>query len=192
MAEGIVTVAGERLRRDPAVVKANPKGGLLRRVLAPAARAAGDLVQERILVGGNLLSWGFHGIAFAPGEDAAALWPGVAEALYRIRRAERLMGQTDLVMVKDVTAVQAGIEALERFSYRPLETEPNMVLEIDPAWKTHEDYAAALDSKYRKKIRDQAKKLAAAGCEVHTYPATQIGINGSGGPTCMTRPILRD
>jgi dimethylargininase len=33
--------------------------------------------------------------------------------------------------------------------------------------------------------------LAAAGCEVHTYPATEIGINGSGGPTCMTRPVLR-
>ena len=37
-----------------------------------------------------------------------------------------------------------------------------------------------------------AAALAAAGCEVHTYPATQVGINGSGGPTCMTRPILRD
>ena len=37
-----------------------------------------------------------------------------------------------------------------------------------------------------------AAALAAAGCEVHTYPATEIGINGSGGPTCMTRPILRD
>ena len=37
-----------------------------------------------------------------------------------------------------------------------------------------------------------AGALAAAGCEVHTYPASQIGINGSGGPTCMTRPILRD
>ncbi len=36
-----------------------------------------------------------------------------------------------------------------------------------------------------------ATALAAAGCEVHTYPATQIGINGSGGPTCLTRPILR-
>jgi N-dimethylarginine dimethylaminohydrolase len=34
--------------------------------------------------------------------------------------------------------------------------------------------------------------LAAAGCEVHTYAATEIGINGSGGPTCLTRPILRD
>ncbi|MDP9483423.1 MAG: arginine deiminase family protein [Chloroflexota bacterium] len=36
-----------------------------------------------------------------------------------------------------------------------------------------------------------ARALAAAGCEVHTYPATEIGINGSGGPTCLTRPILR-
>lgn len=36
-----------------------------------------------------------------------------------------------------------------------------------------------------------AAALASAGCEVHTYPATEIGINGSGGPTCMTRPILR-
>jgi dimethylargininase len=36
-----------------------------------------------------------------------------------------------------------------------------------------------------------AAALVAAGCEVHAYPATQVGINGSGGPTCMTRPILR-
>jgi dimethylargininase len=34
--------------------------------------------------------------------------------------------------------------------------------------------------------------LTAAGCEVHAYPASEVGINGSGGPTCMTRPILRD
>jgi dimethylargininase len=33
--------------------------------------------------------------------------------------------------------------------------------------------------------------LVAAGCDVHTYAATEIGVNGSGGPTCMTRPILR-
>jgi N-dimethylarginine dimethylaminohydrolase len=36
-----------------------------------------------------------------------------------------------------------------------------------------------------------SRLMADAGCEVHTYPATEIGINGSGGPTCMTRPILR-
>jgi len=36
-----------------------------------------------------------------------------------------------------------------------------------------------------------AAALASRGVEVHTYEATEIGINGSGGPTCMTRPILR-
>ena len=37
-----------------------------------------------------------------------------------------------------------------------------------------------------------ARAMAEAGCEVHTYAATEIGLNGSGGPTCLTRPILRD
>ena len=36
-----------------------------------------------------------------------------------------------------------------------------------------------------------AAALAAQGVEVHTYPAAEIGVNGSGGPTCLTRPILR-
>jgi dimethylargininase len=36
-----------------------------------------------------------------------------------------------------------------------------------------------------------AAAMTAHGIEVHTYPATEIGVNGSGGPTCMTRPILR-
>ncbi len=34
--------------------------------------------------------------------------------------------------------------------------------------------------------------LAAAGCEVHTFAASEIGLNGSGGPTCLTRPVLRE
>jgi N-dimethylarginine dimethylaminohydrolase len=35
------------------------------------------------------------------------------------------------------------------------------------------------------------RALEAAGCDVHPYPACEIGINGSGGPTCLTRPLLR-
>ena len=37
-----------------------------------------------------------------------------------------------------------------------------------------------------------AAGLARAGVEVHTYEASEIGVNGSGGPTCMTRPIYRE
>ena len=35
------------------------------------------------------------------------------------------------------------------------------------------------------------RALEAAGCEVHAFEAREIGVNGSGGPTCLTRPILR-
>jgi dimethylargininase len=33
--------------------------------------------------------------------------------------------------------------------------------------------------------------LEAAGCEVHAIALGEVGENGSGGPTCLTRPILR-
>ena len=35
------------------------------------------------------------------------------------------------------------------------------------------------------------RALEAAGCEVHALPLGEVGENGSGGPTCLTRPILR-
>jgi len=166
VAAQVVTVRGESLGGGRSAASARRPSNLLRRAFAPVAGKASKGLRERMLVAGNLLSWGFHGIAFAPGEAPAQLWPGVMEALYRIRRAERLAGQTDFVMVKDLTAQQTGLEVLRRFSYRPLETEPNMVLEISPAWGTYDDYLAALDAKYRRNAREQIKKFAAAGCVI--------------------------
>jgi arginine deiminase len=34
-------------------------------------------------------------------------------------------------------------------------------------------------------------RLRDAGFDVRTFPASEICINGSGGPTCLTRPLLR-
>jgi N-dimethylarginine dimethylaminohydrolase len=36
-----------------------------------------------------------------------------------------------------------------------------------------------------------AAAMTAAGCEVHALDLSEIGVNGSGGPTCLTRPVLR-
>lgn len=37
-----------------------------------------------------------------------------------------------------------------------------------------------------------AAALTKAGCDVHVFEASEIGLNGSGGPTCLTRPIWRE
>lgn len=160
----VVSIGGAQLRGTAAPPRSARTIPTIKRLLHPVVSAAADGLQEKLLVAGNVMSWGCHGVAFAAGEDPARLWPGVAEAIYRIRRAERLNGSADLVMVKDLTAADAGVEALARFSYRPLPTEPNMVLAIDPGWNSHEDYLGALDSKNRKKVKDLAKKLGVAGC----------------------------
>ena len=34
-------------------------------------------------------------------------------------------------------------------------------------------------------------RLRHAGFDVHTFPGSELCINGSGGPTCLTRPLLR-
>lgn len=34
-------------------------------------------------------------------------------------------------------------------------------------------------------------RLEAAGCEVIPFPGQEISVKGAGGPTCLTRPLVR-
>lgn len=169
----ILDFSGEQLGKAGKPEASRSPKRLLKKAVAPLSEMAMANLRERMLVAGNLLCWGFHGIAFAPGEEPAEIWPGIADALYRIRRAERLSGQTSVAMVKDLTANETGLKALETFSYRPLETEPNMILEIRPEWRNYDGYLAALDAKYRRNAKDQLKKLASGGCVIE--PLADLG-----------------
>lgn len=173
VAAQIVTVEGGRLMRPPATAEVVAKRHLLERAVKASARRLGEGVRERVLVCGNLLTWGRHGVAFAPGEDPVALWPAVAEALYRIRRAEKLLGDASLVVVKDLAlADRPAAEGLRNFSYRLAETDPDMVLELPAAWRSLDDYLARLDAKYRNAFKQVFKKLNEAG--VTLEPLTDL------------------
>jgi hypothetical protein len=134
-------------------------------------------VRATLLLCGNLAAWGPTGASFARGLAPSEGWPAVAEALYRVRRAERLAGQTDLVFVKDLpdadTGGPSGIEALERFSYRPFDTDPDMVLDLPAACASIEAYLASLRSKYRSAARSVLEKAESAG--FRTAPIEELG-----------------
>jgi hypothetical protein len=124
--------------------------------------------KQRILVCGNLLSFGQHGIAFAKDVDTKLAWHGVVEVLYRVRQAEKLAGKTHFVMIKDLHDPYIEQAAhLDNLSYRYVETEPNMVLTLAPEWKNYDDYLASLASKYRGNIRNAIfKPMDEAGCVI--------------------------
>ena len=143
-------VSGDKLTSDSTDRKLKLPEGLRRKSLA--------MLKRRVMMCGNVHTWGPHGVAFAEGEDVARLWPGVADCLYRIRRADRLTGQTDYVIVKDLFEPDhQHAEALAPFRYRQLETEPNMVLTIGDNWTTFDHYTASLTSRYRAAVRKVLK-----------------------------------
>jgi hypothetical protein len=129
------------------------------------------LVNPKVLVCGNLLAWGRHGVCRAPALSAAEAWPAVAEALYRVRSAERLAGGADFVVVKDLGDEDAhGIDALETYSYRPFETDPDMVLDVPESCATLDDYLGLFRGKYRKSAKSVLKDVEKAGFRVEPMP----------------------
>jgi hypothetical protein len=156
-----VSVSGDRLR----------KPGSRKLVDKPLAG-----LREHLLVCGNLLVWGARAVAFAPDADEAQLWHGVGEALYRLRRADKLLGESDVVMVKDFHAEREPTkESLRLLGYRSVETEPDMVLSLQPSWKKYDDYLASLTSGYRSGAKKLLKDCAAAGITLRraTVPEMQ-------------------
>ena len=146
----------------PVKTQANAKD-----LAAPLDKLAAGTMQ-RVLTCGNLLTYGQHGIAMAPGADEKLVWHGVAEVLYRVRQAEKLIGKTHFVMIKDLHEPHtAGAKHLLHLSYRYVETEPNMILTLGEGWKKHDDYLGGLTSKYRSNVKSNVfKPIEAAGCSV--------------------------
>lgn len=127
--------------------------------------AGGRFVGSRIFVCGSLLCWGNQGVAIRTDVEAKTVWPSVAEALLRIRRAEKLTGETDFVLVRDLPKDDPDAKGLKDYGYRPVAVESDMVLELRD-WSSFDDYLASLQSKYRKAAKTLRMKLEKAGCEL--------------------------
>lgn len=172
----------ERLRPTPGTAPEPVAGkrAKLKKLLGKAAADGGAALMgrlsERVLVCGNLLSYGMHAVAMSDEVSPDAVWPAVAELLYRVRRADKLAGEAGFVLIKDVTDREAqAVGALQGLSYRSVETEPNMVLGLAPGWKNHDDYLASLASKYRSSVRKQIlEPLTTAGLALRAFDPDTI------------------
>jgi predicted N-acyltransferase len=137
-------------------------------------------VHMRFLVCGNLLSTGPHGVAFAEGQDPSKLWPAVLEALNRIQISSRLSGESDMLMIKDLTDEHAGAKTvLRRAGFRRFETEPNMVLHLKPSWATFDDLLQDMRSGYRSGIRKVLKDLEDSEIQIERLDPEHVEVEAS-------------
>ena len=76
-----------------------------------------------------------------------------------------------------------------------LESRGFNLIEIDPSERdTLACNVLALGDKRLLALEENRKtnaRLRQAGFDLRTFPGSELCLNGSGGPTCLTRPLLR-
>jgi Acetyltransferase (GNAT) domain len=156
-----IEVSGDRLRKKTNLNRLRDK---------PVEQIA-----EHLLVCGNVFIWGPRSASFNPSFDSGQLWGAVGEAIYRLRRADKLLGESNLIMVKDFADDDdSAHSSLRLLGYRSVETQPDMVLAILPSWKTYDDYLSSLTSSYRSSAKKLLKDCATQNITFRLINAAQM------------------
>ena len=169
----------------------------LSRIVAPGTTEAGDIVWldgKTLLIGRGYRTNGegirqMHDLLAPKGvEVLSAPLPhgaGPSTCLHLMSLISLLDEQTALVDLPWL-AVET-VELLQGRGFNFIEIDP---LERD----TLACNVLALGGKRVLAIEENRKtndRLRAAGFEVRTFPGDELCVNGGGGPTCLTRPLLR-
>lgn len=102
----------------------------------------------KVLFCGNVFLSGEYGTFLKEGEAKVETLKAIAKAVKKLYRCKRL----STIFIKDFEDESLYItDHLKAFDYASMHVEPNMIIYLDSAWKSFEDYTSALKSKYRVK-----------------------------------------
>lgn len=102
----------------------------------------------KVLFCGNVFLSGEYGTFLKEGEPKVETFRAIAKAVKKLYRCKRL----STIFIKDFEDESLHItDYLKAFDYASMHVEPNMIIYLDSAWKSFEDYTSALKSKYRVK-----------------------------------------
>ena len=157
---GVASLALTRVR-GPGLGSLLPEGPATD-LLAWATGVGSRPLSLPVLVCGTSFGPDGTGSCFVPGVDPRDAMAQLGLATRSILRGlpgeQRPVG---LLMEEPVQADAALRGALTAQGFNPLRASPDMVLELDPAWHSFEDYTAALKSKFRVKAKRAYSKSAA-------------------------------
>lgn len=117
-----------------------------------------QLMHQRALVLGSFAGWGDTGLVMKDGADATLVWTEALRLMDRLRRFEKLEGHVNVSFVKDA-AREDHEAALRKHGYQRAPSGPDMLLEVDPKWRTLDDYLACLASKRRRAVKKTLEDL---------------------------------
>jgi N-dimethylarginine dimethylaminohydrolase len=169
----------------------------LAKIVAPGTTEAGDILwlDSKTLLVGHGYRTNFAGIGqlralLAPkGVEVLSAplpyGPGPSACLHLMSLISLLDDQTALVDLPWLSVETVEFLKSRGFHFIPIDDSERDTLAC---------HVLALGGKRLLAIEENRKtngRLGRAGFDVRTFPGSEICINGSGGPTCLTRPLLR-
>ena len=110
----------------------------------------------KIMFCGNIFLSGEHGIYLRNNIDKKEAFLIISKTIKDLIRVSEYK-PIHAVFIKDFYQKSLHItDNLMRFNYIKMPVEPNMVLKMNPRWKTFDDYKNDLKSKYRIKVNKAA------------------------------------
>lgn len=99
------------------------------------------------------------------------MWKAALEAIDCIREQAGLSRPTDVSrdvsLIKDIDPGDSpATQAISDAHYLAIDNEPDMVLRLDPSWRTHADYLAGMTSKYRRSCEKVLRWVKGAGFRI--------------------------
>lgn len=162
----LLSVTQEYLDRASGTVESKNGTGASSLVSASGRRLRGALLRglfRRVLICGSLYTTGIHGFACVADARNETV-PILDEALAQLRHLIRDPHPIGFTVIKD--PAENEYDTLSGHGYRRCPSEPEMVLELDPAWRSYEDYLAAARSRYRRAARHLIERCSRADAEV--------------------------
>ncbi len=126
----------------------------LTRFMARRLRVDRGPLSVRLVLCGSPFSTGEHGFSFRREAAPERLVSSLVHAARTVQRQTSASDRASAILFKEFYPTSEPLfESLERCAYSPLPVEPTMLLPIDPAWRSFDDYLASLASKYRVKAK---------------------------------------
>lgn len=170
---------------------------VLGQITSPGATEAGDILwlDEKTLLIGRGCRTNCEGIA----QMQALLGPKgvdvISAPLPYGAGPSACLHLMSLISLLDETTAIVDLSWLAVETVELLKTRGYRFIEIDPSERdTLACNVLSLGSNRLLAIEENRKtnqRLRKAGFDVRTFPGSELSINGSGGPTCLTRPLMR-
>ena len=158
---GIAIAQIQLFQANQNIQEAKDQDGLFGRIGNFVKDKVAENIRFHTLVCGNLLLTGPHGFYFGDlkiSDQVGFLYKGLNAVLPKLKSQGT---EVSAILIKEIGSAAKKLIGPEMGRYyQEFTMQPNMIFELDPNWRTFEDYVDSLSSKYRVRMKRAFKKAA--------------------------------